>query len=205
MKFISYLWIFIFQISLAQTPEPYKILFLGDSLTEGYGLDTKKAFPYLILDKLIKSEKAKKFSFSIIQGGWSGATSTAAKSKLSWFYKGKPKLMVLGIGANDGLRGIKTELTQKNIEEIIENSQMRGIKIVLLQMKLPRNYGKKFYTDFEKIYKKIAEKYKIPLVPFILEEIAGKKEFNLADGIHPNEKGHEHIAKKLYPYIQEQI
>ncbi|MDA8792788.1 arylesterase, partial [Bacteriovoracaceae bacterium] len=185
--------------------DPYKILFLGDSLTEGYGLDTQKAFPYLILDQLKKSEKSKKYTFSIIQGGWSGATSTAAKSKLSWFYKGKPKLMVLGIGANDGLRGIKTELTQKNIEEIITKSQEKNIKVVLLQMKLPRNYGKKYYSDFEKMYKKIADKFKITLVPFILEEIAGKKEMNLADGIHPNEKGHEHIAKKLYPFIQEQI
>jgi acyl-CoA thioesterase-1 len=117
----------------------------------------------------------------------------------------KIDLVVLELGANDGLRGIKVEDTEKNLVRAVEYLQSKKIKVLMLGILLPPNYGKEYTQKFKKMYEGISKNKKIPLFPFVLEGVAGKKELNQADGIHPNAKGHEIIARNLVIFIEENL
>ncbi len=175
-----------------------KILILGDSLTEGYGVDSKYSFPSQLENIL----KEKKLNYRVINGGVSGSTTASGKSRLKWFIKAKPKLMVLALGANDGLRGIKVQETKNNLSQIIKLAQQSGIKVVLAGMMTPPNYGKEYGKKFAAIYPKLAEEFKVKLIPFLLEGVAGIKELNIEDGIHPNRKGYKIIAQTVFNGIK---
>lgn len=174
------------------------ILFLGDSLTEGYQLSKEEAFPALIEKELKKDQK----DIKVINGGSSGATSASGAKRLDWYLQAKPDIMVLALGANDGLRGLKIDQTEKNLASAIEKAQTRGIKVVLAGMKMPTNMGEKYRREFEQMFPKLAKKYNLVLIPFLLEGVGGKPELNLPDGIHPNPKGHEVMAKLVLKYLR---
>lgn len=187
MKFFIFLLLFSFS-SWSQT-----ILFLGDSLTEGYQLSKEDAYPAVIEREL----KVKYPKIKVINGGVSGATSASGLKRLGWYLKSKPDIMVLALGANDGLRGLKLQETEKNLSAVIEKAKKEGITVVIAGMKMPTNYGEPYRSHFEKLFSKLAQKHGVKLIPFLLEGVGGNPKLNLADGIHPNPDGHKIMAKTI--------
>lgn len=167
------------------------ILFLGDSLTEGYGIDESKAYPVLVGQALKKDG----INVEILNGSVSGSTTASGVSRLRWFLKKKPDIMLLALGANDGLRGLKVENSKENLSKIISLAKQNDIKVVLAGMLMPPNYGASYRSEFEDMYKSLVKDNKLEFIPFLLEGVAGVKNLNIADGVHPNEKGHEVMAK----------
>ena len=178
------------------------ILFLGDSLTEGLGVNKEEAFPKLV-ENLIQNELKK--DITIINGGVSGSTTSDGLSRLKWYLKKNPYIVLVALGANDGLRGLNLEESQKNLEEIIKYAQESKAKVLLAGMLIPPNYGPEYSQRFEKMYQELKNKYNLKSMPFLLDGVAGKKEFNQKDGIHPNVEGHKYIAKKVYDFIKEEL
>jgi acyl-CoA thioesterase-1 len=177
------------------------ILFLGDSLTEGYQLSKEEAYPALVENELKKKDPTVK----VINGGVSGATSASGLKRMDWYLKAKPDIMVLALGANDGLRGLKVADTQTNLTNVIEKAQKQNIKVVLVGMQMPPNYGETYRKQFEQMFPTLAKKYKVKLVPFMLEGIAANPALNLADGIHPNAKGHVILSKTMLKALETEI
>lgn len=193
MKFLSLL-IVLCSFSLnAKT-----VLFLGDSLTEGHDLAREDAFP-AVLEKELKPKHP---TLKIINGGVSGATSASGLKRLNWYVKAKPDIIVLALGANDGLRGFDLKETQKNLVSIIEQAQREKIQIVMVGMKMPVNYGEPYRSNFEKLFPELAKKYQLPLIPFLLEGVGGNPKLNNPDGIHPNPEGHKVLAKTVRKVLE---
>ena len=165
------------------------IVFLGDSLTEGYQLAKEEAYPSLIENDL----KLKKMDVKVINAGESGATSASGPKKIKWYLKSRPDVLVLALGANDGLRGLRLSETEKNLSLVIDMALEARVKVLLVGMKMPINYGEPYRTQFQDLFKKLAGKFKLELVPFLLEGVGGRPEMNLTDGIHPNPAGHVKI------------
>ena len=181
------------------TGEERKIVFLGDSLTAGYGVEEQQAFPSLISEKLRLEGHNR---IRVINAGVSGSTSASGLSRLRWQLKGKPTHLVLALGANDGLRGFKLDTTEKNLREIISSAQKKQIRVLLAGMKVPPNYGKEYGEKFDAMFTRLAATKGVVYYPFLLDKVAGEKSLNLADGIHPNPEGHALIAKRLYPVVK---
>ena len=180
---------------------PLNLLILGDSLTEGYGVEKDSAYPALLEQQLKKLNS----QYHVINGGASGSTSASALKRLQWYTKANPNWVLLTLGSNDGLRGLPIAETKKNIESAILFAQKQHWKILLAGLKVPPNYGPAYAKDFEKIFSDLAKQYKIPLMPFLLEGVAGEIKLNQNDGIHPNEAGHKIIADHLFAFIKKQI
>lgn len=174
-----------------------KLIFLGDSLTEGYGVAQTAAFPQLIQGKF----KKEKSPWTITASGSSGSTSASTLSRLKWISKEKPDVVFILMGSNDGLRGLKIKETEKNLVEALKWAKKEKIKIILGQLHVPPNYGKDYAKKFSEIFPRLAKKYDITLAPFLLNQVAGISELNQADGIHPNEKGHQIIADNIYKFL----
>lgn len=197
-KFIILILVFFSISAYAQK----KIIFLGDSLTEGYGVDKEQAYPHLIQLKL---DKLSPDQYKVINGGVSGSTTASGLSRMRWFMKTKPYLVVLALGANDGLRGVKVAESKKNLETVIKMAQENNIKIILCEMHLPTNYGKEYRKSFNQMYKELTKKYKIGFIPFMLDGVGGVKELNLGDGIHPNVEGHKKVAENVFKYLEKSL
>lgn len=197
-KFITLTLVFFSISAYAQK----KIIFLGDSLTEGYGVDKEQAYPHLIQLKL---DKLSPDLYKVINGGVSGSTTASGLSRMRWFMKTKPYLVVLALGANDGLRGVKVAESKKNLETVIKMAQENNIKIILCEMHLPTNYGKEYRKSFNQMYKELTKKYKIGFIPFMLDGVGGVKELNLGDGIHPNVEGHKKVAENVFKYLEKSL
>lgn len=178
-----------------------RLVILGDSLTEGYGVAKDSAYPALLETLIRKAGK----SWTVINAGVTGSTTASGPSRMEWQLKNKPDLMILALGANDGLRGISLNETEKNLAKTIEQAQKAQVKVIIAGMLLPPNYGEGYRNRFSKMYVNLAKKYKIPKIPFLLEGVAGDPKLNQADGIHPNEKGHEIMAKSIFKSIQDQL
>lgn len=174
------------------------VLVMGDSLTEGYHLAKEEAYPFLLEADLRKTHP----DLKIINGGISGSTTASAMKRLDWYLKARPEIMLLALGANDGLRGMKVEETRKNLEKVIRKARDRGITVVLGGMKLPPNYGKAYTDSFNAIFPALAREHKLLFIPFILEGVAGNPKLNLPDGIHPNPEGHKVIARTVKKFLE---
>lgn len=198
-KFYTVFSVFILftQICLASK----KLIFLGDSLTEGYGVAQEAAFPQLIRQKF----QADKSEWDITASGSSGSTSASTLSRLKWIAKDKPDVVFVLMGSNDGLRGLKVEETEKNLKAALDWAKEQKIRIILGQLHVPPNYGKDYEKKFTAIFSKLAKQYKIKLGPFLLNGVAGDSKLNQADGIHPNEKGHMIIAENMYKYLKKEL
>ena len=133
--------------------------------------------------------------------GVSGSTTASALSRLTWYLRDRPDILLLALGANDGLRGLPTLQIKHNLAETIELSLSKGIRVVLAGMKMPPNYGENYTLKFEKVFHELAKEYGITFIPFLLEGVAGDPKLNLPDGIHPNEPGHQIIAELVYKTI----
>ncbi len=176
----------------------YKILILGDSLTEGYGVEKGEAFPAQLEARLNQWQDR----FEVLNGGSSGSTSASGVRRLKWYAKSHPDLILLTLGSNDGLRGVKPDATQKNLEAVLEYCRAQKWPVVLAGLKVPPNYGIEYSKAFEKIFPTLAAKYQVPLIGFLLEGVAGEANLNQADGLHPNASGHMRIAEHIFGYLK---
>ncbi|AXR65675.1 arylesterase [Leptospira mayottensis] len=178
-----------------------RILFFGDSLTAGLGLGSpEEAFPALVEKELFKNG----ISTQAINAGMSGDTTSGGLARLDWAMSSGFDLFVLELGANDSMRGISPDQTEKNLKEIIVRVKKKNpkVKILLVGMKTFPNLGKEYRKKFEAIFPKIAQEENLPLVPFFLDGVAGIKKLNQKDGIHPTAEGHRILSKNLFPFVQ---
>lgn len=180
-----------------QSTSPVKtILFFGDSLTAGYGLSTEEAFPALVEKRINEKEKRCK----VINAGLSGETSAGGLARIDWILRQPIDIFILELGANDGLRGLPLDQTEKNLQAIIDKVKAKypKAKIVLAGMMVPPNMGKDYTTKFQTIYPTLAKKNNSTLIPFLLKGVGGDEKLNLPDGIHPNPEGHKIVASTVY-------
>lgn len=179
------------------------ILFFGNSLTAGYGIDPEESFAGRIQTRLDSLKK----EFRVINGGLSGETTAGGLSRLDWFLEEEPYLFVLELGGNDGLRGIPLTETKKNLLAIVDKVQAKypNTKIILAGMQIPPNMGKEYTEEFKAIYPAVAKEKNIELIPFLLEGVAGNPALNLPDGIHPTPEGHRIVMETLWPYISKAL
>lgn len=175
------------------------IVFLGDSLTEGYQVAKEDNYPSRV-EKLLSDTG---ISFRAVNGGLSGDTSSGGLDRLEWFLNLNPECLFVALGANDGLRGLALEETYNNLAKIIETAQARGVDVLLAGQMIPPNYGEQYTKQFKSIYPRLAREYNVPLMPFLLEGVAGENELNLDDGIHPNPDGYAIISKNVAEFISE--
>lgn len=177
------------------------VAFLGDSLTAGPGLSTKETFPAIIQQKI----SGESLPWIVQNSGVSGDTTSLALSRLNWALKPNPKILVVALGSNDGLRGLSIDVMEKNIREIVSRAQQRGIKVILVGQKLPLNFPADYRKRFAGVFPRIARQYRIPLVPFMLEGVALNEQFVLEDGVHPNAEGAKKIADNVWPTLLSQL
>lgn len=179
---------------------PNVVLFLGDSITAGYGLELSQAYPALIQEKI----DAKGWPFKVVNAGQSGDTSAGALNRLDWLLRNRVAVLILELGGNDGLRGLPVETTRKNIQQIIDRTKAKypAAKIVIAGIKVPPNMGREYGGKFEAIYSELARTNKVPLIPFVLEGVGGVRELNLPDGIHPTAKGHAIVAATVWKTLE---
>lgn len=179
------------------------ILFYGNSLTAGYGIDQDDAFAGLTQARI----DSLSLNYKVINGGLSGETTAGGLSRLDWFLEVEPEIFVLELGGNDGLRGIEISETKKNLEGIIDKVQTKypETKIILAGMQIPPNMGKEYSEEFSEIYPVIAKEKNVTLIPFLLQNVGGIPELNLPDGIHPTEEGHKIVFETVWPFIKELI
>jgi acyl-CoA thioesterase-1 len=184
-----------------KTGEPKTILFFGNSLTAGYGLDQPEdAFPSLIQKKI----DSLKLPYRVVNAGLSGETTAGGNSRVDWLLRQPVDVFVLELGANDGLRGIQVSETAQNLQSIIDKVKAKypETRIILAGMEVPPNMGNKYVTEFRSVFRNIAGKNNIPLVPFMLEGVGGVPELNLADGIHPTSEGHKIVAENVWMVLK---
>lgn len=197
MRFLLFSFVVFLQASVTLSESAARIVFLGDSLTDGYGVAKEDAYPALLAEKL----KAAGRRVEVINSSISGSTSASAVSRLKWNLRANPQVLVLALGANDGLRGLDVKELKKNLAAAIDLAKQNKITVVLAGMKALPNYGKSYGAKFEEVYTELAREKKVVLVPFLLEGVGGEMDMNQADGIHPNEKGHRKMAEIVYPYL----
>lgn len=183
------------------TASELSLVIIGDSLTEGYGVAKENSYPSLVEVKLNSRGQSVKISNS----GVSGSTSASAPERVRWALKTNPDVIVLALGANDGLRGLPTSSMKKNLTEAIKLIKEANKKALLFGMLMPPNMGKSYTSSYQKVFKDLSEEHDVPLLPFLLKDVGGKSELNQADGVHPNEKGHEVIAETVYQFLKENI
>jgi acyl-CoA thioesterase-1 len=184
-----------------QLNEPLRLVFLGDSLTAGLGVLSEEAYPSIIADKL----KNLGIRAQVENAGVSGDTTAAGYNRLSWALgEKKVSILVLALGANDGLRGLPVQQTKTNLLKIIKQvrEHSKDCKIVLAGMKVPPNMGEDYSAAFERIFKEVAVESRVELIAFLLEGVAAKPELNLSDGIHPNAQGYVVIAETVWGAIE---
>ena len=178
------------------------IIIFGDSLMAGYGLPQEKHLTIILKNNL----KDSGYNLEVIDGSVSGSTSAGGLNRAEWSLSETDiDLMILGLGANDMLRGISPIETEKNLEKIIQIAKLKNIEIILAGMIAPTTHGFNYKKKFDNIYPNLAKKYDLNLIPFLLEGVALKPEFNQDDGIHPNEKGTFVISKTLQLSIVNKI
>jgi len=179
---------------------PKIILFLGNSLTAGYGLEPEHSYPALIQEKIDQED----WNFEVVNGGLSGDTTAGALRRLDWVLKREIHVLVVALGSNDGLRGLPVSVTQENLQSILDKTWKKypQSKIILAGQQMPPNMGPDYTSQFKKIYPKLAKNNELPFVPFLLRGVGGKHHLNLPDGIHPTREGHEILANNVWEILE---
>ena len=191
---------FLLNVFSVVAQEKKSILFFGNSLTAGYGLDPGLAFPNLIQQKIDENMG----NYTVINAGLSGETSAGGVGRIDWVLNQPVDIFILELGANDGLRGLPLESTHKNLQGIIDKVKEKypKVKIVLAGMMVPPNMGEDYSTNFLKIYPNLAKKNNAAYIPFLLDGVAGNPELNLADGIHPNVERQKIVAENVWKVLK---
>lgn len=175
------------------------VVFLGDSLTAGYGLDEEAAFPALIEARA----REEGLPLRAINGGVSGDTSAGGLARLDWFLRQDPAVLVVGLGGNDGLRGLPLDQLESNLRAIVERARENGVAVLLLGQRIPPSLGLAYSRDFAELYGRLAKELDVELVPFLLEGVGGVRRLNLPDGLHPNEEGQEILAETVWEHLED--
>jgi acyl-CoA thioesterase I len=183
--------------ALASSTGP-RIVFLGDSLTAGYGLAKEASVPSLIQARL----RLAGYPHEVVNAGVSGDTSAGGLSRLDWSLAGDVQILVIELGGNDGLRGLPVTGLKQNLTEIITRARARGIGVVLTGMEAPPNFGPAYTSEFREVYRQLAREHDVTFVPFYLQDVAGIPSLNLSDGIHPNEEGSRIVEKTVWSALE---
>jgi acyl-CoA thioesterase I len=183
----------------AATPDRRPVIVaFGDSLTAGYGLPEDQCFTALLQRKI----DDKGYGYRIINAGVSGDTSAGGVGRIDWALEGAVKFLILELGGNDGLRGQPVTEMKKNLADIIERAQARGVTVILAGMEAPPNLGEEYTGEFRQAYRELAKKYELTLIPFILDGVAGRRDMNQPDGIHPNADGEKVMTENVWREIE---
>ncbi|HXG90259.1 MAG TPA: arylesterase [Vicinamibacterales bacterium] len=186
----------------ARRPNVPRVVVLGDSLTAGLGLDVEQSFPSLIQERLDREGH----DYEVVNAGVSGDTSAGGLRRLEWaLAEGHPKILIVALGGNDGLRGLPPEQLEANLASIIEQSQKRGLTVILAGMEAPPNFGADYTTRFRAVYPSLAARYKVRLLPFLLAGVAGDPALNQPDGVHPNPRGASIVADLVWRALQPEL
>jgi acyl-CoA thioesterase-1 len=182
-----------------------RVVFLGDSLTAGLGVAQPEAFPALVGEKL----RAAGFDAQVVNAGISGDTAAGGRRRLDWALDGDVRVLVLALGANDGLRGTPVRAMKADLQAIIRQAKARGITVLLLGMEAPPNFGPEYTAEFREAFRDLADDEDVAFVPFFLDGVAGDPAFNQGDGLHPNAAGARRIADTVWtalaPLVEERL
>jgi acyl-CoA thioesterase-1 len=171
---------------------------LGDSLTAGLGLPADEAYPALLQEKIDRA----RLDYEIVNAGVSGDTTAGGLRRLNWVLSGDVRVLVIALGANDGLRGLPAKEMKQNLSTMISTARNRGVTVVLAGMEAPPNFGPEYTTAFRQVYRDVAKEQRVPLIPFLLMGVAGDSALNQPDGIHPNAEGARRVAETVWPALQ---
>jgi acyl-CoA thioesterase I len=176
------------------------VVFFGDSITAGYGVDPSEAYPALVQKEI----DALGWPFTVVNAGLSGDTTAAAERRLDWVLKRKADVLVIALGGNDGLRGVPPEATRASLQRMIDLARRKdpAMRIVLAAMRMPPNYGEDYAGRFAAMYPALARKNGLPAPPFLLEGVGGDPALNLPDRIHPTAEGHRRIARTMWKTLK---
>ena len=179
------------------------ILFFGDSITAGLGVQQEQAFPALIQEKI----DSLGMNYEVINGGLSGETSAGGVRRIDWILRRDIDLMVLELGGNDGLRGINLTSTKENLQQIIDKYQAKNPdgQIILAGMQVPPNLGQDYTSEFQTIYPELAEENNLPIIPLLMDKLGGDDDLIQGDGIHPTPKGHKIIAETVWEVLKKYL
>ena len=175
-----------------------RVVFLGDSLTAGYGLAREQSVPSLIQKRLDDAG----YNYEVVNHGVSGDTSAGGVSRLEWALDGDVRVMVLELGANDGLRGVPVESMKANLATIIKGAKARGVRVLLTGMEAPPSHGPAYTVQFRQAFRDLALEHDVAFVPFYLEGVAGIPELNISDGIHPNAEGAVIVERTIWRALE---
>jgi acyl-CoA thioesterase-1 len=180
----------------SEAQQKKSILFFGDSISAGYGIQPQQAFPAVIQDKI----DSLGLNYEVINGGLSGETSAGGLRRINWVLQRDIDIMILELGGNDGLRGIDLSSTKDNLQQIIDRAKAKNpeIEIIIAGMQVPPNLGTDYTKEFQDLYPELAEKNNLTLIPLILDKVGGRDEFMQPDQIHPNVKGHKVVAETVW-------
>lgn len=189
-----------FFLTLTVQAAPIRVVFFGDSLTAGFGLDPTQAFPARLEERL----QAAGYAATVVNAGLSGETSAGGKRRIGWILRQPVDVLVLALGGNDVLRGLPPEDTAANLRDIIRQTRERNpeVRVLLAGMEAPPNMGPEYTEAFRELYREVAETSEATLMPFLLVGVAGEAALNQADGIHPTAEGQARIAEAMWPYLE---
>lgn len=184
----------------AHTATKQTILFYGNSLTAGYGVEPAQAFPALIGQKIDSTGR----NYTVVNAGLSGETTAGGKSRIGWVLRKPVAVFVLELGGNDGLRGLPLAATRQNLQAIMDTVRQKSpqARIVLAGMQIPPNMGTAYAKEFREMFKELADKNKVVLIPFLLENVGGIPKLNQPDGIHPTPAGHKIVANTVWKVLE---
>jgi acyl-CoA thioesterase-1 len=179
------------------------ILFFGDSITAGYGLEAQMAFPALLQNHL----DSLGYAYNVVNGGLSGETSAGGLRRIDWVLRAKPEIFMLELGGNDGLRGVELKQTRENLKAIVAKVRAANpeVKIIIAGMQIPPNLGVDYTNQFKALFPDLAKEEKAALIPFLLEGVGGDPKLNLPDMIHPNAEGHKILAKTVWSVLKDLV
>ena len=186
---------------LAAGPAPADervIAALGDSLTAGLGVAAEEAYPALLERRLRQAG----FPYRVVNAGVSGDTSAGGLRRLDWVLRSRPEIVIVALGANDGLRGVPVAALRDNLTAIVARLQASGVRVLLVGMRLPPNYGAAYADDFARTFHDVARRTSTAFLPFLLEGVGGDPALNQADGIHPNAAGQRAVAEQIWPSLE---
>jgi len=174
------------------------VVALGDSLTAGLGVAADEAFPARLQARI----RAEGYDYRVVNAGVTGDTTAGGLRRVDWALRAHPEVVIVALGANDGLRGQSPTAIRANLEEIVARLQAAGARVLLAGMRLPPNYGAEYTKEFEAVFPAVARRAKVPLMPFLLDGVAADSRLNQADGIHPTAAGQQIIADRVWPYLR---
>ena len=192
---------FLFFVILMNASTGYSepvILAFGDSLTAGFGVDPKDSYPAR-LQRLLNE---KGYHYKVVNAGVSGDTTAGGAARIGWVLQHEPEIVIIELGANDGLRGLPISEMRKNLGLIIEVCQKKGAKVLLAGMEITPNLGAEYSQDFRESFTLLAQQYKVPLIPFFLENVAARPELTQPDGVHPLGNGYATVTQTVFQYLE---